>query len=103
MRADYSSAVEGDRRVSRRFAIAGRLDVAEYLAFVEERARWFGIDGWAAADDARRVTLVAAGPDAMVGALEMACTLGPLSALIDEIEAADEPAPIGAGFALVQK
>lgn len=103
MRSDYSTAIEGDRRVSRRFAIAGRLDVAEYLAFVVERANWFGIDGWVAAEDARRVTLVAAGPEAMVGALEMACTLGPLSALVEEISRSDERAPVARGFAARQK
>lgn len=103
MRAEFSSASAAGRRVCRRFTIAGRLDMAAYLAFVEERARWFGIDGWVAAEDARRVTLVAAGPDAMVGALEMACTLGPLSALVEEIDAIEEPQPAKAGFALVQK
>ncbi len=103
MRAEFSSASTAGQRVCRRFAIAGRLDMAAYLAFVEERGRWFGIDGWVAAEDARRVTLVAAGPDAMVGALEMACTLGPLSALVEEIDAIEEPQPAKAGFALVQK
>lgn len=103
VRGDFSSASAAGRRVCRRFTIAGRLDMAAYLAFIEERALWFGIDGWAAADDEKRVTLVAAGPEAMVGALEMACTLGPLSALVEEIATVVEASSVKAGFEIVQK
>ncbi len=63
--------------------IAGQLDVPSYLAFIAERAHWLDISGWAMATN-EGVTLVAAGPEALVGALEMACTLGPLDALVDQ-------------------
>ena len=102
MRVDYSSDVEGGRPVRVRYEIGGRLDVPAYLAFVAERARWLDISGWVAADGAG-VTLVAAGPEALVGALEMACTLGPLDALIDDIRAVDEPASVPSGFSIRQK
>jgi len=48
--------------------------------------------------DPTRIELVAAGPEALVGALEMACTLGPLDALVETIEAEEEQGPVPAGF-----
>lgn len=97
MRNEYSTDVEGGAPVSRRYAISGRMEVASYLDFVAERARWLDIRGWVSADGAD-VTLVAAGPEALVGALEMACTLGPLDALVETIDAVDEAGPVGNGF-----
>ena len=99
MRGDYSSDVEGGRPVRVRYEIGGRLDVPSYLAFIAERAHWLDISGWAAAEGAG-VTLVAAGPEALVGALEMACTLGPLDALVTSVVGADSAEPVGAGFEL---
>jgi acylphosphatase len=96
--SSYSTDVEGGAIVGLRYAIEGRMRVADYLAFIAERAHWFGISGWVAATGARSVTLVATGPEAMVGALEMACTLGPLNALIERIDSVEERAPIAAGF-----
>jgi acylphosphatase len=93
----YSTAVEGGAAVSVHFTIRGRMDARTYLAFVAERAGWFGISGWASAENGA-VTVVASGPEAMVGALEMACTLGPLDALIDDLRAEHEPGPVPAGF-----
>jgi acylphosphatase len=103
MEATYSTEVDGGRYVRLRYVIEGRLEIAEFLDFVADRAHWFGIDGWVMADDARSVTLVAAGPDAMVGALEMACTLGPITSLIERVEGIEETGPVEAGFKIGQK
>jgi len=97
MRNEYSSDVEGGAPVRVRYAIEGRIDVPEYLAFVAERAGWLDISGWAAAEGSG-VTLVAAGPEALVGALEMACTLGPFDALIERIEGIETAEAVGRGF-----
>ena len=102
MHNHYSTDVEGGAPVRRRYAISGRLEVASYLEVVAERARWLDIRGWVSADGSA-VTLVAAGPEALVGALEMACTLGPLDALIDEVRPEGEPAELPAGFSIRQK
>jgi acylphosphatase len=67
------------------------------LPFVLNRARWLDINGWASAEQGA-ATVVAAGPEALVGALEMACTLGPWDALVEEIEARDEPGLVEPGF-----
>lgn len=96
----YSSSVEGGAPVRVRYTIAGRMDVSDYLSFVAERAHWLDVSGWAEADGADGVTLVAAGPEALVGALEMACTLGPLDALVERIEGVEEAGPVAQGFAI---
>ena len=95
--SSYSTDVEGGAPVALRYVIRGRLDLPVYLAFVDERAHWLAIDGWVRAT-ADGVELVAAGPEALVGALEMACTLGPLDMRIDSIAAVAEMDPVGAGF-----
>lgn len=94
----YSTAIEGGAPVSLRYRIEGRMDVRRYLNFVAERAAWFGVSGWAEGSGTRGVILVAAGPEAMVGALEMACTLGPLDALIESMESIAERGPVTSGF-----
>lgn len=100
---EYSSDVEGGAPVRVAWAISGRMDVPSYLDFVVDRARWLGLDGWVAANDDDTVSVAVAGPEALVGALEMACTLGPLDALIEEVRPVGEPAGITAGFAIRQK
>lgn len=94
---EYSTDFEGGRPVAIRFAIAGRMHVGEYLDFVAERAGWLDISGWVAPADGG-VTLVAAGPEALVGALEMACTLGPLDALIERVDGVEERGLVARGF-----
>ena len=84
-RNEYSTDVEGGAPVQVRYAITGRIDPATYLPFVLNRARWLDINGWASAEQGT-ATVVAAGPEALVGALEMACTLGPWDALVEEID-----------------
>lgn len=109
MRADvvatqhYSTAVEGNASVRRRYTIGGRFDSATYLGFVAERARWLAIDGWAVSPRPGEIEMVAAGPEALVGALEMACVLGPLDALVDVMAVSPEAAEVSPGFALRQK
>jgi len=98
----YWSDVEGGAPVKIRYSISGRIDVPGYLDFIAERAAWLDISGWATATGERSVTLVAAGPEALVGALEMACTLGPLDALVEKVDAVTEQAPVAAGFKILR-
>ena len=100
---EYSSDVEGGAPVRVGWTISGRMNMPTYLDFVVERAQWLGLDGWVAANDDQTVSLAVAGPEALVGALEMACTLGPLGALIDEVRPVGEPGAFPAGFAIRQK
>jgi acylphosphatase len=97
VRHEYSTDVEGGAPVQVRYAIMGRIDPATYLPFVLNRARWLDINGWASAEEGT-ATVVASGPEALVGALEMACTLGPWDALVETIDAKDEPGDVEVGF-----
>jgi acylphosphatase len=94
---EYSSDVEGGAPVRQRFDVTGRLG-SSYLAFVSERAGWLSLGGFARHAGPGRVEIVATGPEALVGALEMACTLGPLDALIDAVEVSDAPGPQESAF-----
>lgn len=83
-----------------RYRIRGRFQPSTYARFVAERARWLAIRGWMRVGSDGAVELLAAGPEALVGALEMACTLGPLDALVDNIEAHADDSDPGQDFVL---
>ena len=91
-RHEDSTAVEGGTPVCLRFLVEGRLTFGSYSAFVLDRAAWLDISGWVSARPGGSIEIVAAGPEALVGAFEMACTLGPLDALVDRIETTPVPA-----------
>ena len=94
----YSTKVEGGIPVAMRFRVSGQLDDS-YLDFVADRAAWLSLSGWVGSDpDEQQVTVVVAGPEALVGALEMACVLGPLDALVHTIQAEPEPGLVEPGF-----
>ncbi|HWA20401.1 MAG TPA: acylphosphatase [Devosia sp.] len=96
----YSSSVEGGAPVVMRMRVAGRLDPG-YLQFVAERARWLSLSGWATRTPAGTAEVMAAGPEALVGALEMACLLGPLDSVVDTIESETAAGPVTPGFAVL--
>jgi acylphosphatase len=95
----YSTDVEGGAPVTVRMRIAG-VFAADYLQFVAGRARWLSLSGWVAAIAPGQAEVIASGPEALVGALEMACVLGPLDSLIDTLECEDYSAAVSAGFAI---
>lgn len=93
----YSTDVEGGAPVILHMQIAGSLG-ADYLRFIASRARWLGLSGTAWSAGPGRAEVVAAGPEALVGALEMACVLGPLDTLVETLDSAPAPGPVPAGF-----
>jgi acylphosphatase len=97
--AAYSTDVEGGVPVMVRMHIAGAIG-ADYLRFVMSRAHWLGIAGWARTAGQGRVEVVAAGPEALVGALEMACILGPLDTLVDDLRCEPLAGMVPPGFVL---
>jgi acylphosphatase len=92
----YSTENTGGALATVRMNIAGRFD-ASYADFIGERAVWLSLSGWVSNIAPGRAEVIAAGPEVLVGALEMACMLGPLDALIEtlEIEAVDRQVPPG--------
>ena len=95
----YSTDVDGGAPVIVRMRIAGSFE-ADYLRFVAGRAEWLSLSGWAASVAPGRAEVVSAGPEALVGALEMACMLGPLNALIETLETEAIVGPVTPGFAI---
>ena len=86
----YSSDVEGGMPVRQRFSVAGRLG-ASYPDFVAERAAWLSLERAVHTSSPVRFEMTVSGPEALVGALEMACTLGPLDTIVDSVRIVDEP------------
>lgn len=67
----------------------GKLGEA-FVQFALERARRLSLDGWVSAHpDA--VTLAAQGPQALVDAFEIVCSLGPIDARISDWDRSDIP------------
>ncbi len=95
----YSTDVEGGALVAVRMRIAGRFGT-DYLAFIASRARWLSLDGWARILGAGRAEVVVAGPEALVGALEMACVLGPLDSLVETLDSEPFHDAVQDGFAV---
>ena len=90
-----------DRRRAVRLVFSGRNIGAGFLDFVEDRARRFGLDGWAAIERPDAATVLVAGPEALVDMLEVACLLGPADCLVETVEHRElRPGSLGPGFAL---
>lgn len=86
-----------------RLTIKGRSLGASFLSFAAERAERLSLNGWAAVPHPDEVTIVASGPAALIDMLEVACMLGPIEALVHEIERAELPPSclVSAGFTIV--
>ena len=98
--AAYSSRTDRGTQATVRMRISGHFG-SDYLLFVAERAAWLSLSGWASSVGTGRANVVADGPEALVGALEMACLLGPLDALVEAIEVETETDPIAPGFVII--
>jgi len=51
-----------------------------------QRARLLDLRGWVSQQDETRMTILVAGPDSLIGAMEMACSLGPVDIEVDRID-----------------
>lgn len=65
-----------------------------FLEFVADRARRFSLDGWAEMTGAGAVAVTLCGPDALIDMLEVACLLGPVDCLVDDVTARAVPRAI---------
>lgn len=83
---------------STRLVFAGRGLDRGFLDFLAERADLLSLDGWGRLTSANEVEAVLFGPAALVDMLEVACLLGPVSALVEDVTAtpsADAPSTTG--------
>ena len=95
----YATDVDGQSPVVVRMKVTGELG-RDFLEFVANRASWLSLSGWAERPSDDHAVVVAAGPEALVGALEMACLLGPIDALVHGLELEDETQPVPQGFGI---
>lgn len=72
--------------IATEFTLQGRLQSDGFVDWICHRARVLALTGWVARIDATRVTVVVAGPEALIGAMEMACSLGPVDISVDRID-----------------
>ncbi len=68
------------------FRLHGQLASDGFAGWVRDRADLLDLKGWARAEGPDAMTIVVAGPAAMIDAMEMACSLGPMDVLVDRIE-----------------
>lgn len=72
----------GARHVALRFEFFGTLG-APFVAFAVARAGRLDLTGWIA-EEGNRVAVYVQGPEALVGAFEMACCIGPNRCLVQD-------------------
>lgn len=68
------------------FDLEGQLGSGDFLDWICHRARLLDLSGWVTRRDEGRVWIVVTGPLALIDAMEMACSLGPVDVLVDRIE-----------------
>jgi acylphosphatase len=66
--------------------LSGSLTGEGFTAWICHRARLLNLSGWVVQHDAGDVTILVCGPAAMIDAMEVACSLGPLNVWVDRIE-----------------
>ncbi len=82
-----------------RLRFSGRGLGPNFLEFVADRAGRFSLDGWAAAGSDDSATVVVAGPPALIDMLEVACLLGPVDCVVDDVATGPaDRADAGRGF-----
>ena len=79
--------------------IEGDLGAEGLADWICARARLLDLSGWVARPGPGRVSVVVSGPEPLVGAMEMACSLGPVDVMVDRIETRPHPlAEVPDGF-----
>ncbi|WP_018953657.1 acylphosphatase [Thioalkalivibrio sulfidiphilus] len=83
---------------ARRFLVSGRVQGVFYRASTRREARRLGLSGYAKNLPDGRVEVLAAGPCAAVGELEVWLWQGPPAAQVNEVLAEDFAGEVAAGF-----
>ena len=78
----------------------GDVGAPDFVDWIIHRARRLGLKGWVNTGTERRVEVLVAGPIDLVDAMELCCSLGPMSVSVDAVERkphAISPLPNGFG------
>ena len=68
------------------FRLTGHVSADGFVDWIAHRAGLLDLNGWVTRDGPNAITIVVAGPQPMVDAMEMACSLGPVSVDVERIE-----------------
>lgn len=68
------------------FQLSGQLASRGFADWVCHRARLLDLNGWVKPDGPEAMTIVVTGPEPLVDAMEMACSLGPMDVWVERIE-----------------
>lgn len=76
------------------FRLTGRVLAPGFADWICHRARLLDLSGWVRATPDGALCIVVVGPQPLIDAMEMACSLGPTNVLVEGIEA--RPAALAA-------
>lgn len=76
-------------QVTARLAFSGTLEPAPFLAFAADRARRLALDLVVEHAGPARIVVTVGGEAVLVEAFELACSLGPVSCLVQEVQRLD--------------
>jgi acylphosphatase len=92
--------MSGNAIAGSRFRFLGRVKDVGFAGFVVDRARRLDLAGWVREAEDGSVESVVQGPPDLLDAMEQACWLGPIEALVSDIERESiQPNEPYAGFA----
>ncbi|MGV1915685.1 acylphosphatase [Rhizobium sp. 22-785-1] len=78
---DAGSAIRSERMI-----ILGSLDTASFLPWINRHAAKLGLRQTIHHADQTRIDLILTGPLELIDAMEMGCSLGPISVWVDDIQ-----------------
>ena len=68
------------------FQLTGQLAAHGFVDWVCHRARLLDLNGWVKPNGSEAMTIVVTGPEPLVDAMEMACSLGPMDVWVERID-----------------
>lgn len=69
--------------------IRGDVGAADYPAWITHRANRLGLSGWARPDpNGKSIEVFVCGPPDLIDAMELGCSLGPMSVWVEKIDRA---------------
>ncbi|MBL0373587.1 acylphosphatase [Rhizobium sp. KVB221] len=69
-----------------RMTILGELDAASFIPWIQRHAAKLGLSQAISHTSADRIELELAGPEELIGMMEMGCSLGPIDVWVESIE-----------------
>lgn len=82
----------------------GDVGAADFPGWIAHRANRLGLTGWVRADaGGERVEVMVSGPADLIDAMELGCSLGPISVWVEQVDrvAANEDRSGDVGFAII--